>query len=177
MDAANDGRFKPGNKMWMARASSGRNPIFRSPEHLWEMCCEYFEWVSDSPLYEQKAFAYQGHVTVDNVALARIMTLTGLQFFLHISDDTWRAYRERPDFVGVCNDVEKIIRDQKLAGAAAGLFNPMIIARDLGLKEASAIDHTSSDKSMTPVAALDVSKLSAQTIAELMAAKPNDINE
>lgn len=149
-EAANDTRFKPGNKFWMARASSGRNPIFRDKEHLWAMCCEYFQWVSDNPMLDEKVFNHQGRITRAVVAQERVMTLTSLCLFLHINDETWRDYRKRPDFVGVCEDAEKFIREQKFAGAASGRFNPMIIARDLGLRESAAIDHSSSDGSMSP---------------------------
>ena len=143
-------RFQPGNKFWLARSSSGTTPIFSSPEHLWEMCCEYFEWVNDNPLYEHKAFSFQGESWVDVIPKQRVMTLSALCRFLAIDDKTWRNYRVMPDFILICSLVEQTIRDQKFEGASAGLFNPMIIARDLGLRENTAIDHTSSDKSMTP---------------------------
>ncbi|MDR6901408.1 hypothetical protein J2W52_003032 [Rhizobium miluonense] len=32
-----------GNKFWMARSSHGRNPIFATPEDLWNACNEYFQ--------------------------------------------------------------------------------------------------------------------------------------
>ncbi len=148
--AANDGRFKPGNKMWMARTSSGRNPLFHDPESLWNACKEYFDWVDENPLYEEKVFAYQGNITRTQVALARVMTLGALCMFIRMNDQTWREYRAKPDFSGVCDLAEQTIRDQKFAGAASGRFNPMIIARDLGLKESTAVDHSSTDGSMTP---------------------------
>ena len=48
----------------------------------------------------------------------------------------------------VTKKVEQIIYNQKFAGATAGLMNPNIIARDLGLSDKT--DHTSSDGSMSP---------------------------
>ena len=38
--------------------------------------------------------------------------------------------------------IENVIKSQKFAGAAADLLNANIIARDLGLKDASSTEHT-----------------------------------
>ena len=114
-----------GNQFWKARSSHGRNPIFAMPDELWAACCEYFEWVEANPLYESKPFAYQGEVTIATLPKMRAMTLDGLCTFL--------------DIFGVTTRVERIIRDQKFAGAAADLLNANIIARDLGLADKSEL--------------------------------------
>lgn len=132
-----------GNRFWEARSSHGRKPIFESPEHLWEACCEYFTWVDDNPLYETKAFAYQGEVTQEAIPKMRAMTISGLCIFLDIGMTTWEQYRTREDFKGIVAMVERIIRNQKFTGAAADLLNSNIIARDLGLAERS--EHTGKD--------------------------------
>lgn len=69
----------------------------------------------------------------------RAMTIDGLCIFLDIARDTWNNYRERQDFLAVCQRVEQIIRTQKFQGAAADLLNPSIIARDLGLADKSEL--------------------------------------
>lgn len=126
-----------GNRFWEKRSSHGRAPIFATPDALWEACCEYFAWVEENPLFESRPFAYQGVVVQEPVAKMRAMTLDGLCIFLDIAKRTWDAYRERDDFVPVCQRVEQIIRTQKFQGAAADLLNPSIIARDLGLADKS----------------------------------------
>jgi DNA-packaging protein gp3 len=124
-----------GNRFWEARSSHGRDPIFKTPEDLWNASVEYFEWVENNPLYESKPFAYQGIVVQEPVAKMRAMTIMGLCNFLDISMDAWAQYRKREDFIGVVSRVEQIIRQQKFEGASADLLNPNIIARDLGLAE------------------------------------------
>lgn len=124
-----------GNRFWEERSSHGRAPIFASPDQLWEACCEYFAWIDDNPLYEAKPFAFQGVVTVTNLAKMRAMTVSGLCIFLDISVRTWAEYRERQDFTPITTRVDEIIRTQKFQGAAADLLNANIIARDLGLAE------------------------------------------
>lgn len=130
------GRFMPGNKFWEARSSHGPKPKFTSPDDLWEACVEYFEWVEDNPLWEEKGFAFQGVVTKERFAKMRAMTIGGLCLFLDIDETTWRDWKSsRSDLSPIITRVEQVIRDQKFAGAAADLLNPNIIARDLGLVE------------------------------------------
>lgn len=86
-----------GNRFWEARSSHGRNPKFESPEALWAACCEYFEWVEANPLWEMKAFSYQGEVIQEPIAKMRAMTITGLTLFIDVTLETWRTYRLRED--------------------------------------------------------------------------------
>jgi hypothetical protein len=65
----------------------------------------------------------------------RAMTFNGLCIFLDIDRKTWDLYREREEYAAVCARVDGVIREQKFTGAAAGLLNPVIIARELGLAD------------------------------------------
>ena len=129
-----------GNKFWEARSTHGRNPKFDDPEKLWGACVEYFEWVEDNPLFEQKATQYQGEFVKDHVTKMRAMTIDGLCVFLDICRNTWKNLKEKDDFLTVVTRVEQIISTQKFEGAAADLLNPNIIARDLGLADKN--EHT-----------------------------------
>lgn len=148
------GRFLPGNKFWEARSSHGRKPIFETAEDLHSACHEYFEWVEANPLFEAKAFAHQGSVTMASLPKMRAMTLAGLCIFLGISRDTWNDWREsRPDFSEVQRETEEIIYAQKFSGAAADLLNASIIVRDLGLAEKK--EHSGPDGSPIPVSVVE----------------------
>lgn len=131
-----------GNQFWKARSKHGRDRLFESADALWEACCEYFEWVEANPLYEMKAFAYQGVVVQEPVAKMRAMTIGGLCIFLDIDEVTWRRWREVEDFCTVVSRAEQIIYQQKFTGAAADLLNPNIIARDLGLADKQEVKQT-----------------------------------
>ncbi len=124
-----------GNKFWLMRSSHGRNPIFESPEKLWEAACEYFEWVEANPLEEEKIFHASGIITKDVVAKMRAMTIQAMCFFLDISDESWSNYCNNKDFIGITAQIKKVIFSQKFEGAAADLLNANIIARELGLAE------------------------------------------
>ena len=129
-----------GNRFWEARAKHGRDLIFTSSDILWAACCEYFVWADDNPLYETKAFAFQGIVTQESIPKMRAMTIDGLCLFLDISTDTWKLYTNREDFIGVTCKAENVIRSQKFSGAAADLLNANIIARDLGLTDKKEVN-------------------------------------
>ena len=127
------------NEFWKARSSHGRKPAFNDPDVLWDACEQWMRWVENNPLMQEKIFHYQGVCTREQVPKLRAMTLDSLYTFLDISKQTWMRMRDKPEFDEVIERVERITRDQKFTGAAADLLNPVIIARDLGLKDSSEI--------------------------------------
>ncbi len=130
-----------GNKFWEARTTHGRKRKF-SPTTLWKGCLEYFEWCLANPLIEEKVYHTDGKITRADANLMRAMTIGGMCIFLDIDQTTWGDYRKQKDFSPVITRAEDVIRDQKFAGAAAGLLNPNIIARDLGLRDKQDHEHT-----------------------------------
>ena len=132
-----DGTFLPNNKFWTNRKRHGRHRIFESPEEFQEACYSYFDWVDENPLWEMKVFGTGLQAKVQH---PRAMTLHGLTAHIGIGRRTWDDYRARDGFKEICELAEGIMFDQKFAGAAAGLFNGNIIARDLGLSDRSEVD-------------------------------------
>ena len=130
-----------GNRFWEARSSHGRKPKFASPGDLMNACTEYFKWVDDNPLYEQKLVKYKDYCELKKVPKLRAMTMASLCMFIDISHDTLRNYAKKSeDFLAVVRTVENTVREQKFAGAAADLFNANIIARDLGLRDQTPVE-------------------------------------
>lgn len=132
-----------GNSAWKARSSHGRKPIWTDPQVLYDSCLEYFDWVEENPLYEYRPVQSGGNHKMVKVPKMRAMTLGGLFVFLGIVKSTWNDYRVKTDFSNVAAFVEEVIREQKVTGAAAGLLNANIIAREVGLKDQSETDITS----------------------------------
>ena len=136
---------------WNARASiiqkespdqitnpaGGRPFKFQSPEQLWTACTEYFKWVEDNPLIEDKVFMYKGSITHANLKKMRAMTIETLCLFLGIVPATWLRYQTEysEEFKLVTKLACMVIKGQKIRGAAAGLLKESIIARELGLPE------------------------------------------
>ncbi len=131
------GRFLPGNWLWETRTAPAGHPrAFADGEALWTACVPYFEWVRGNPLYEDQLVTFQGMATHEPVAKMRAMTIKELCLFLRISNRTWNEWKQdRPDLVPTITDVEAVIYSWKFAGAAAGLLNANIIARELGLAD------------------------------------------
>lgn len=138
-----------GNKIWMLRRTTGRNPIFKTPAQLWNACCEYFVWNDANPLIEQKLFSYQGGVVTGEINKMRAMTKTGLYLFIGIAEGTWRNLRERKGFTEVTVKVEDVMYDQKFTGAAADMLNPHIIIRELGLVDKKEVEEIKSVHDMS----------------------------
>lgn len=128
-------------KLW-EKIKIGRPPSFSGPEEMWERAIEYFQdCIDDKSLCEVKAFAYQGEVTQESVPRMRAMTQAGLCAYLNIGVSTWHTYKERDEFLEVTSKIEQIMYEQKFSGAASGLLNANIIARDLGLADKQEITH------------------------------------
>ena len=126
--------FPKGNNYWLKRATvAGAERVFASPAALASSCEEFFEHITSSPLYEAKLTSYQGINELVNVPKMRAATVNGLCFFLGIATSTWYEYSKRDEFTTLCAAVGEMIREQKFAGAAAGLLKEGIITRDLGL--------------------------------------------
>ena len=156
-----------GNQFWKLRSKHGRDKLFETPELLWDAACEYFEWCDNNPLYETKAFAFQGTITTQELPIMRAMTLSQLCFYLNCNEAYFRTFKRQlpdneKDFNTVISDIEKVIYNQKFQGAAGNLLNSNIIARDLGL-----VDRKELDNKVEINSKIDYSQLSDATIKEL----------
>lgn len=140
--------FVAGNQLWR---HGSFNPVPRKitdPQKLHELCVEYFDYVENNPLYETVTASYKGMIEYGEVPKMRAMTIEGLCIHIGISVKTWRRWKAEPKadvdgnvtpigeaILAVQEWAETIIRQQKFEGAAAGMLNPLLIARDLGLKD------------------------------------------
>lgn len=136
-------RPDPSDQPFVARAeihrdqkpAAGRPTIFKDADELKHACGEYFIWVGNNPWLAEKAqFASkQGQWEKTDVNKKRPYTQGALCVYLGIPTSTWISWRKMDKFCGVVKEVEETIYNQKFEGAAAGFFNPNIIARALGL--------------------------------------------
>ena len=143
-----------GNQFWKLRNKHGRDKLFATPALLWEAACEYFEWCEQNPLFESKAFAYQGEITTATLPKMRAMTLSGLCFYLGCNEQYFKTFKAQlpegeKDFNTVVAEIETVIYNQKFQGAAADLLNANIIARDLGLADKTENKHDVTLKQIT----------------------------
>ena len=127
----------------------GRKLRFKNAKELWEAAKLYFAWCIDNPIYDDKLTISKKDEVTDRKVRIRAFTVYRMCSFIGISYKNYCVYRKRGGaFSDTCETIDTIIREQKFEGAAAGIFNAMIIARDLGLKEKT--DVSSEDGSMSP---------------------------
>lgn len=143
---------RTGHIVEYGRQQVGRRPLFEDPEELIEAVFNYFQWCDANPLKEQKAFAYQGDVAIEELDKMRAPTLRGLCLFVGVSTSQWNRWRiegKRPELNPVQEWAEEMIYEGKYTGAAAGLLNAGIVTRDLGLTDKSEVvsEVTNNDRS------------------------------
>lgn len=125
-----------GNRFWQNRSKHGRDKLFATPMLLWEAACEYFAWCDDNPIIKTDAVKSGRNAgDVIETPTQRPYSLSGLLFYVGASDNYWSSFKaaNHEDYLGVINDIEKIIETQQFEGATVGVFNANIIARKLGL--------------------------------------------
>jgi hypothetical protein len=103
---------------------------------------DYFEYIENNPLHETQLIKTKVGIGEEEVGvykrpLPRIMTTQGFCAFTGIAHETLREYGKKEGFSAIVAQAKDIMFGQKIEGAAAGLLNPSIIARELGLTEKS----------------------------------------
>lgn len=127
----------------------GRSRMFETPDDLREACLGYLEWADANPLIEEKHFCAKGQIFTAELKKPRAVTIVGLCLHLGIHRHTWQNYRISEEFDLVCDEIEDRMKQYKFENAVAGLMNPTLIARDIGLVEKQEVKH-SSDGTMLP---------------------------
>jgi hypothetical protein len=148
-----------GNQFWRLRQSHGRKRTFKTPSDLWEQACRYFEWVDENPIIEEKLSVNGTKIEQKKL---RPYTKAGLCYYLNCSEQVLRDCKKKyPEYERIMEKIEQLMYAQKFEGAAAGIFNHQIIARDLGLADKNTLDITA--KTSAP----DLSMLSNDEIKVL----------
>lgn len=142
----------PGNNFWQLRSKHGRDPLFASPELMWQAATEYFQYCIDNPLISIEYFGKDAEEK--HVPKVQAFTLHGLCLYLDCNTAYFRQFKETElgktkDFSTVVTRIEETIYHQKFIHAAAGFLNANIIARDLGLKEQTNSEVVITEKSVT----------------------------
>lgn len=121
---------------WNDRETAGID----SPQALKASAIEYFDWAHEAPLYESKAFSFQGSSWDHEVVKARVFTIKGLAVFIGVPSGELEALRSNAEFAPVMSWIDDVIYTQKFELAAADLINAGMISKDLGLVDKKAIE-------------------------------------
>lgn len=131
-----------GNQFWKLRLKHGRNHKIETAQEIQENFEEYSKWAEENPLNE---IDFRGR-DAQPVTIPKMRAMTKDHFALCCGLNGWEVLNEYKargqDFHDVITRIERLIYYQKFTGSAAGLLNPNIIARDLGLADKSQTEIT-----------------------------------
>lgn len=130
-------------------AAGGRPRKIESPAKLWNLACDYFIEVDNTPA-EKEDFIKSGEHAGNKVKvrLKRPYTWSGFDRFLFsrgivakLEQYKMNARGAYGEYVGVIDKIGQIMYEQKFDGATVGLFNQSVISYDLGFhKEEAKLD-------------------------------------
>lgn len=153
-----------------AKKRGGNRKNIEDPQKMWDLACDYFKHTDDNQ-YEKQDFIRGGEKAGDIVKLknGRPYTWAGFAVYLRNNEiissiDHYRLNRDGKyrHFQEVMKAIGDVIYDNKFSGAAVGVFNANLIARDLGL-----VDKVQEVVPEAPE--LDLSKLSEAALEEVLA--------
>lgn len=164
-----------GNKFWKLRSKHGADPKFSDPDKLRLACEDYFDWVIDNPLTEEKVGFYEGDPCRTDISIMRAMTIEALSVFIGIKPSTWFHWRKnREDLSDIIAWADSVMRSYNIEGASGNMLNHNIIARYHGLNDIRAHQQLDADGETTdPVSAVTVNMcdISKSVHEELMKLK------
>ena len=99
---------------------------------------EYYKYVDDNPAQKRKVETYKGETKEYIEYIQLPYTIEGLCNFLNIDHKTFSNNENYPDLFPIVTRARQIIRENKLSGATAGIFNANIVIRDLSLRDSDA---------------------------------------
>lgn len=146
-----------GNQYWRL-AHDWNKPVKLKPEEILPKIEEYLQWLDDNPLIEEKAFG-TGHLA--KMSKMRAPTIRGFCSYVNMSSSVWYDYENQDAYSSIMARAKDILFSIKVEGAAAGLLDSNIIARELGLAE--KVERTGETKQQIVVS----SKEDEKTIEEL----------
>lgn len=124
-----------GNEFWKARTKHGRDRIIQDPDILAKAADDYFRWCEEHPIEKMDFKGKDAERVVYEIP--RPFKKGEFARFCHLSE--WRLIEDlkivSKDFSQIITHIEGVIADQKYENAVAGLYNPNIVARDLGLTD------------------------------------------
>ncbi len=145
--STNPSHFKVGNELWRTVKNPGKSMKY-TPEELWEKAKEYFQWVEDNPILVDGIYGAKIPTNMD-VKRHRPFTIQGFCIFMGMSTANYYTnYKEKSAYESILAIIENIIYNQKFELAAAGVLNPNIIARDLGLVDKRVTENTNKTQVM-----------------------------
>jgi len=134
---------------------TGRRLKFSSPLVLWRLAVDYFKWTEATPWQYHKATKMKNddveYIEQYSVPRPRYMSMVGFSSFAKTTRMTLNDYEKGKNdhaclgegftFSETVEIIQTIMREQKMSGAASGIFSTAIVARDIGLVDKQEVSH------------------------------------
>jgi len=111
-----------------------------TPESLWEFFVQYQKYAKDNPKLRHDFVGKDAKEVFKYLEVP--LTIEGFEIYIYnqgLNGDLKNYLKNDRDsyteFLPIITRIKKIIYEDKYVGASTGIFNPSIIARDLGLKD------------------------------------------
>lgn len=117
-----------------------RRPVFSEPAELAQAAADYFAWASNTPIVEEKMTHYKGVTLLLSDEKVRPFSWRALRLFLGVSSSALNYYRKKEEYEDLFEAIDDVIFTQKFEHAAAGMLNPSLIQRDLGLADKQVVE-------------------------------------
>ncbi|MDA8692492.1 DNA-packaging protein [Saprospiraceae bacterium] len=131
-----------GNEYWKKRKKHGKPKNIKSPSILWDLFCDYAARCDEHPLNITELKTTPKGKETKTTMKPIPYTWDGFEDYLFesgvindLGDYEANTDNRYADYATIIKAIKRTIRKQKFEGAAAGIFNSNIIARDLGLSD------------------------------------------
>ncbi|NSZ83624.1 terminase small subunit [Agrobacterium tumefaciens] len=133
-----DGRFAPGNQSSVG--NKGRFArIFHTEDELYDAFFAYQAYQDANPYDLSKHTQYKGSPVKLPDVQRKPYSLLAFAKHAGFHPQRWYDWKKRPDLKDAVEMIDAIIADEKLTGAIAGIYNALIVARDLKLAERTEV--------------------------------------
>jgi hypothetical protein len=120
-----------------------------TPEKMWDLYIEYFNWAKSNPRYKREYVGKDGNAV--DIPLERPLTMEGFKGYCYDKVGTVEQYFKNQDgdyeeYLLICARIKEEIRRDQIEGGMVGQYNPSITQRLNGLTEKVETDNTHKGK-------------------------------
>ena len=110
-------------------------PYKYTPEQLTKKIEEYYIYIESNPIKKVKTESNSKDTKTYIEYIQRPYTIEGLSEFLNVTHKTFNNWENNPLLLPIVIRAKQKIRQNKMEGAVAGIYNANIIIRDLSLRD------------------------------------------
>ncbi|NHZ46713.1 terminase small subunit [Escherichia phage vB_EcoS_IME542] len=110
-----------------------------TPEEVFDFAVRYFSWAESEAIKAIETAAFRGVVSENLVHKPRVFTLTGLALFMGVNINRFASWRTEAGYSDVMEFIDNVIYEQKYQLGVAGIINPTIVGKELGIDKPQEI--------------------------------------